>query len=119
MVQFVGAEQLIAMMLIEKGKLGQSKITLEELGRYGICVQQMSVENKVNAIFLTARAQIYSAIFDFSDYFKCEEDSDGNITAISIQNTKSVDDLIYRFMGYLPQSIVELLTEAVLRCSVA
>ena len=116
MIQFVGAEQLIAMMLIEKAKSGKTKITLDELGRYGICVQKMSVKEKVDAVFLTARIQFYSAIFDFSDYFKCEFDTDGKIIAISIQNTKNIDDLNYRFMGYLPQNIVELLSKAASEC---
>lgn len=119
MIQFVGAEQLIAMMLIQKGKLGKTKITIDELSRYGICVQQMSVKEKVDAIFLTARVQFYSAIFDFSDYFKCEVDEDGKILTISIQNTKNIDDLSYRFMGYLPQNIVELLSKAASECNVA
>lgn len=119
MIQFVGAEQLIAMMLIEKAKAGKTVITLEELGRYGICVQQMSVKENVEAVFLTSRKQFYNAIFDFSDYFKCDVDDDGRIIAISIQSTKNIGDLTYKFMGYLPQNIVELLSKAVLECCAA
>lgn len=111
MTKFVGAEYLIASMLIEKKKHGINCVTLDELGRCGVYIQQMSVEQKINAVFLTSRPQFYNAIFDFSDYFECTFDSDNQLTGITIQQSKSIDDLEYRFVGRLPKAIFDFLLQ--------
>lgn len=112
MTTFVGAEYLIASMLIEKSKQHySSEVTLEELGKYGIYVQSRSVIGNINAVFLTSKSQFYNAIFDFSDYFECLYDSNGQLKGIRIEKTRNVDDLENRFMGYLPEDIFEFLSE--------
>lgn len=113
MTKFVGAEYLIACMLIEKRKKGLSYVSLDELGRCGIYVQKMSIEEKIDAVFLTSRSQFYSAIYDFSDYFECEFDGDNEIRGIKLESSKNIDDLEYRFMGYLPKEIFDFLSEVV------
>lgn len=110
MTKFVGAEYLIASMLIEKKKLGTSYVTLDELGKCGVFVQRMSVERNIDAVFLTSKAQFFAAIYDFSDYFECIVDIDNQINGIAIQNSKDIDDLEYRFMGRLPQDIFDFLS---------
>lgn len=111
MTKFVGAEYLIASMLIEKKKNGINRVTLDELGRCGIYVQQMSVQQKLDAVFLTSKPQFYSAIYDFSDYFECIFDANNELSGISIRQSKSVDDLEYRFVGRLPKTIFDFLSD--------
>lgn len=113
MTRFVGAEYLIASILIEKGKKGQNYVSLPDLSTYGIFVQRLSVREKVDAVFLTSKTQFFNAIYDFSDYFDCEFDSDEQIKGIKINKTKDINDLNYRFMGYLPKEIYDFLTKAV------
>lgn len=113
MSMFVGAEFLIASMLIEKKRNGINFVSLDELATCGIYVQKMSVQEKLDAIFLTSKSQFYSAIYDFSDYFECKLDEENNLIGIKIQSSRNIDDLEYRFMGYLPNEIFKFLMEAV------
>ena len=113
MIKFVGAEQLIAIMLIEKRKQGIREISLQDLGEYGIYIQQKSITENIDAVFLTSKLKYYNAIYDFSDYFKCETDHMGHTTKITIQKTKDIDDLESRFIGYLPDIILDFLKSAV------
>ena len=95
MTEFVGAEYFIARMLIEKH---EQEISTVELNRFGICVRRLSIEEGVGAVFLTSREEVYSAIYDYSDYFQCIYD---------------VDDLNGKFIKYLPDDIMKLLDEAI------
>lgn len=110
MTKFVGAEYLIASMLIEKKKNGTNSVTLDELGRCGIYVQQMSIQQKLDAVFLTSKPQFYNAIYDFSDYFECIFDANNELKEIAIRQSKSVGDLEYRFVGRLPKTIFDFLS---------
>lgn len=112
MTKFVGAEYVIACMLIAKSKKGEKYISLDELGTCGIHMQRMSIQEKIDAVFLTSKSQFYSAIYDFSDYFDCKFVND-QLAGITIQHSKSIDDLEYRFMGYLPQDIFDFLLEII------
>ena len=47
MTEFVGAEYLIARMLIEKH---EQEISIVELNRLGICVRRLSIEEGVGAV---------------------------------------------------------------------
>lgn len=109
MIRFVGAEYLIATMLLEKAKDGKREITMDELGKYGIYVQRESVINKLDTVFLVSKPQIITAIYDCSDYFEFELDSNEQITGITINATKGLDDLEFRFMGRLPREILDFL----------
>ena len=112
MTNFVGAEYLIACMLIEKRKKGIGFVSLDELAMYGVCVQKMSVKEKIDAIFLTSKSQFYNAIYDFSDYFEGKYDTEEQFVGIKIRQAKNVESLEYRFIGYLPQDIFRILREA-------
>lgn len=112
MTKFVGAEYLIASMLIEKKKNGINYVTLDELGKCGVYIQRMSIEQKIDAVFLTSKSQFYNAIYDFSDYFECTLNSDNQLVGITIQQSKNIDDLEYRFVGRLPKSILDFLSNA-------
>lgn len=110
MTEFVGAEYLIARMLIEKH---EREISTAELNRLGICVRRRSIEERVGAVFLTSREEVYSAIFDYSDYFQCVYDDDNKLSGIRINENKNADDLKIKFIKYLPDTIMKLLDEAI------
>lgn len=115
MTEFVGAEYLIARMLIEKQKQKPeiSTISTAELNRLGICVRRLSIEEKVGAVFLTSREEVYSAVYDYSDYFQCIYDEDNKLSGIRINENKSADDLNVKFIKYLPDAIIKLLNDAI------
>ena len=113
MTKFVGAEYLIASLLIEKGKEGNKFITLEELSKCGVFMQRESVKEKVDAVFLVTKYQLCNAIYDFTDYFEYKLDNNGQIVGITIEKTKDINDLEYRFMGYLPLEILEFLSTTI------
>lgn len=110
MTEFVGAEYLIARMLIEKH---EQEISTSELNRLGICVRRLSIEEGVGAVFLTSREEVYSAIYDYSDYFQCIYDEDNKLSGIKINESKNAEDLVVKFIKYLPDSIMKLLDEAI------
>lgn len=111
MTKFVGAEYVIATMLIEKAKLGKKEVTIDDLKSYGVNVQREANAKDVDVVFLTSATQLYNAIYDFSDYFTCNFDAIGQLSSITIEHSKDVTDLEYRFMGYLPKEIFEILVE--------
>ena len=110
MTEFVGAEHLIARMLIEKR---EQEISTAELNKLGICVRRLSIKEEVDAVFLTSREEVYSAIYDYSDYFKCVYDEDNKLIGIKINENKNIDDLNTKFIKYLPENIMKLLDEAI------
>lgn len=110
MTEFVGAEYLIAKMLIEKH---EKTISTAELNRLGVCVRRLSIEEGIGVVFLTSREEVYSAVYDYSDYFQCVYDADNKFSGIKINENKNVDDLSVKFMKYLPNDIVKLLDEAI------
>ncbi len=110
MTEFVGAEHLIARMLIEKY---EREVSVAELNRLGICVRRLSIEEGVGAVFLTSREEVYSAICDYSDYFQCIYDEDHQFTGIKINEDKNADDLEKKFIRFLPDHIMKLLDEAI------
>lgn len=108
MVTFVGAEYIIANSLIAlKRKQNRTDISLEELSNLGIYIQQMSVEEDLDAVFLTSEDQLASAVFDFSDYFEYNTSQ----KTICIKKTKKITDLASRFVGYLPWEIISFLVK--------
>lgn len=117
MTKFVGAEYLIACLLIENKKRGKDFVSLEELSKYGVIIQKMSQIEDIDAVFLTSKTQFFNAIYDFSDYFSCEYDGEDQLTGIAINQTKKIEDLEKRFIGYLPQEIFDLLSMAVKKCA--
>ena len=110
MTEFVGAEYLIARMLIAKH---EQEISTSELNKLGICVRRLSIEEGVGAVFLTSREEVYSAIYDYSDYFQCIYDEDNKLCGIKINESKNTNDLIVKFIKYLPDYIMKLLDEAI------
>lgn len=110
MTEFVGAEHLIARMLIEEGK---QEISTAELNRLGICVRRLSIRENVDAVFLTSREEVYSAVYDYSDYFECIYDADEHLTGIKINASKNAEDLNLKFIKFLPEDIIGLLDRAI------
>lgn len=108
MVTFVGAEYIIANLLIALKKISKrDMVTLDELSEAGIFIQTKSLSENVDAIFLYSSEQVASAIYNFSDYFEFDRE----LNAIRIVKTKKVEDLENRFMGYLPFSVLSFLVK--------
>lgn len=109
MATFVGAEYIIANMLIAMKKTqNRESISLEELSKAGVDIQKWSAEKDLNAIFLSSTDQVSTAIYDFSDYFQFEAETQ----SIRIVKTKQISDLESRFIGYLPFDVLSFLVEA-------
>lgn len=109
MATFVGAEYIIANLLIAMKKAQKKEsISLEELSSAGVYIQKSSIEKDVDAIFLSSTDQLSMAIFDFSDYFEYDE----NTQKIYIVKTKKISDLESRFIGYLPFDVLTFLVKA-------
>ena len=68
MTSFVGAEYVIATMLLRKAQKGVSYVSIDELGKYGISVQHMANSEDLDAVFLTSKYQLFNAIYDFALY---------------------------------------------------
>lgn len=105
---FVGAEYIIANMLIaNKKQYNKDEISLEELNNAGVYIQRMSLAENVDAIFLSSSEQIASAMFDFSDYFEYNSKRQ----MIRVTKTKKIEDLESRFIGFLPFAVLSFLVK--------
>lgn len=109
MTSFVGAEYIIAAMLIQKIKLGQNTLSFDELSRYGINLQKKANTRNIDVIFLTAKDQINNAIHNYLDYFNCSYDAYNQVKNIMLDNSKDISNLEYHFIAYLPETILGLL----------
>ena len=110
---FVGAEYVMANILIALKRKGEESITFERLREIGFQIQTSFNEKGLDAVILTSGDSISAAIFDFSDYFKYD-DPDGKPT-ILIQKDTTITDLEKRFVGYLPVNILSVLLEEINR----
>lgn len=111
MTNFVGTEYIIATILAEQIKRGKSYVSLNNLGRCGICAQHMANSQGIDVIFLNSKVQVINTIYNYSDYFKCVFNNNGDINAIILDYSKDINDLEYRFIAYLPQAIFDILVE--------
>lgn len=106
MATFVGAEYIIANVLIALKKLNKKDaVSLDELSQAGIFIQKESINNDIDAIFLSSSEHVVSAIYDFSDYFEF----DRKTNSIYVVKTKNIEDLESRFIGYLPFNVLRFL----------
>ena len=80
MKEFVGAEFLIAKMILAKNS---AAISITELNKLGVNVRRLSINEGVNVVFLTSREEVYSAVWDYSDYFESSYDKDRIISFFS------------------------------------
>lgn len=112
MTSFVGAEYVIATILIEKAKSGITSVSIDKLSKYGICIQHMANSENLDAVFLTSKYQLFNAIYDFSDYFSYKLDSEGNLSEIYLNSSKDITDLKFRFLGYIPEEILKILVKS-------
>lgn len=111
MVTFVGAEYIIANLLIALKRINKREtVTLDELSEAGVYIREMSLSEDIDAIFLSSSEQVATAIYDFSDYFEYDRETD----AIKVVKTKKIEDLESRFMGYLPFDVLSFLVKRLL-----
>ena len=114
MTRFVGAEYLVANMLIAEKRKGRDYVSFDDLGKCGIYVQEKFIEADMEVVFLTSRPQFIETIYDFSDCFECKVDKEsGQIKGIALNKSKNIDDLQYRFVYYLPLKVSSFLQEAI------
>lgn len=113
MTSFVGAEYVIATMLIKKVKNGIASISIDELSKYGIYIQHMVNSENLDAVFLTSKYQLFNAIYDFSDYFSYKLDSESNLSEIYLNSSKGITGLEFRFLGYISKEILKILFKSI------
>ncbi len=113
MIRFVGAEYFVANMLIEKIRRGKNYVSFEKLSECGIYVQKRFIEADMDVILLISKPQFIDTIYDFSDYFECITDKEGKAKGITLKKNKSIEDLQYRFVYYLPIGISTFLQESI------
>ena len=111
MTNFMGAEYIIATILTEQIKRGKSYVSLNDLGKCGICAQNMANSQEIDVIFLNSKVQLINTIYNYSDYFKCVFNNNGDINGVILDYSKDINDLEYRFIVYLPQNIFDILVE--------
>lgn len=112
MTKFVGMEYVIACMLIEQKRKGIDIVPVTDLYELGIEIQQLSFTQELDAVFLVSEPDLEEAIYDFSDYFSINRNTDGEIESISIMQGKEVEDLKRRFVGYIPLQILRVIEQA-------
>lgn len=109
MATFVGAEYIVANLLIAKKNHDEdSSMSLEELGNASVYIQRRSLNTDVDAIFSSSMEQLSAAVFEFCDYFKYNEAQQ----KISVVESKEISDLKSRFIGYLPFDVLSFLVKA-------
>lgn len=113
MVEFVGAERLIAKMLVAKGeRMEDAQVSIGDLNRFGVYARRLS--HKTDTIFLTSRQDVRSALYDYADYFQCIYDADGKLCGVKINEQKHMSDLHRQFIDTLPTHIQSILDEALM-----
>ena len=111
MTNFIGAEYIIATILTEQIKRGKSYVSLNDLCECGICAQNMANSQEIDVIFLNSKVQLINTIYNYSDYFKCVFNNNGDINGVILDYSKDINDLEYHFIVYLPQNIFDILVE--------
>lgn len=107
MYTFVGAEFVIANILIARAEKGRPEISLKELNDYGIHAQRYCIDHNVDALFLVSSDQIHNAIYNFSDYFEFSKDT------MSIHIKKGSEQSVKaRFLGFLPFDIIKAIIQS-------
>ena len=100
-------------MLIEEIKIGKDYVSFETLSECGIYVQKRFIEADMDVILLISKQQFIETIYDFSDYFECITDKEGKAKGIALKKSKSIEDLQYRFVHYLPIEISKFLQKLI------
>ena len=98
MITFVGAEYIIANLMIA---LNKTSISFNELSDLDIYLKKMTIKKDIDVVFLTSQDQLKLACLDFPEYFIYNE----NNNTIYLNNKRSMNDLMSRFIGYLPLSV--------------
>jgi len=107
MVTFVGAEYVIANILIAaKKNLRRDSISLAEMYSAATYIQKQAMNEGVNAIFMCSTDNISAAVHDFPDYFGYEAKKKE-----IYRKPKRLSDLESRFIGYLPFNVLTFLVK--------
>lgn len=104
----VGAEYVIANALIFLSRLGEDRISFDQIRSLGWNIQERCNEEGVDAIILTSGIDVQAAVYDFSDYF--EYINDGK-PMICVKKNVPIQSLKNRFVYYLPKSVETIITE--------
>lgn len=106
---FIGAEVLIANLLISKS---QRNAEFAEINRYGICVRKLSFNRKMETVFFTSKDDVETAAKDYCDYFDILCDRDGSFSGVAMADGISPERLKKKFINPLPDDIISILNDA-------
>lgn len=104
MTSFISAEYVIAKLLIEKANANKYEITIGDICSYAVRLQKECNEQNFDVVFLTSAVQIRNTLRNYKDYFEFDEQTD----RVKIEHTKTVEDLQWHFMCYLPEKVAHL-----------
>ena len=97
---FIGIEDLAANALIEVFNGGRRFLTYREIEEYGNEVVRVLREEKEDAVLILSRDSTSNMYRDYSAFF--EEAEENGERGVHLKDSKSSDDLIDAFRGYLP-----------------
>jgi len=105
---FVGAEVVIAKVLIALSRRGEDRVSFRQLGNIGWNIQQRCNANGVDAIILTSGKELKAAVYDFSDYFEYENIEE---PMIRIKKSVPITDLEKRFVFCIPSDVEKVIDQ--------
>lgn len=91
-------------MIAVLAKEGRRFLTYNEIEEYGARVIQILTGKGEKAVLILSRENTNEMYRNYSDFF--EEKEEGNGLGIYLKESKSVDDLIARFRGYLALDVL-------------
>lgn len=106
MITFVGAEYIIANLIIA---LNKTSISFNKLSDLDIYLKKMTIKKNIDIVCFTSQDQLKLACLNFPEYFICNK----NNNTIYLNNKRSINDLKSRFIGYLPIDIIIFLLESI------
>ena len=102
---YIGIEDLAALALIQAFGKGHTFLSYDAIEAYGNkVVRRLQTDNK-KAVLILSRNSTDEMLRNYSDFF-IELEVQGCL-GISLQDGKSVDDLINKFCGYLALDVLD------------
>ena len=101
MCTFIKMEYLVASALVElMDKKEINKISLKEIEEYGYKVEQILVQQNVNAILLYSNNYTKEFLEDYSDYFELEGD------CIKVKSGVSPNEIRNHILAYISAKVL-------------
>lgn len=114
---YIGIEDLAALALIQALGKGQKFLSYDAIEAYGNkVVRRLQTDNK-KAVLILSRESTNEMLRNYSEFF-IEREECGHL-GISLQEDKSVDDLINKFCGYLALDVLKAMVSEKIDLQVA